>query len=205
MALPKKQLKEKLQEWGVSEENIQKAVEYILDGNSSSLDALREQMDEYKARADKADDLTRERDKYKADYEALQKTSGDAAKVQAEYDAYRQQVETDKANAGKKALIKKALEDAHANPAAIDLMLNTVKLDDVELDGEALKDAEAVLKPIREAHAGLFGTVQNQGTPPLNPPGGDGKMTRESFEKLPLSKRMEYINAHPEQQKELID
>ena len=154
MALPKKQLKEKLQEWGVSEENIQKAVEYILDGNSSSLDALREQMDEYKARADKADELTRERDKYKADYEALQKTSGDAAKVQAEYDAYRQQVETDKANAGKKALIKKALEDAHANPAAIDLMLNTVKLDEVELDGESLKDAEAVLKPIREAHAG---------------------------------------------------
>lgn len=175
MALPKKQLKEKLQEWGVSEENIQKAVEYILDGNSSSLDALREQMDEYKARADKADELTRERDKYKADYEALQKTSGDAAKVQAEYDAYRQQVETDKANAGKKALIKKALEDAHANPAAIDLMLNTVKLDEVELDGEALKDAEAVLKPIREAHAGLFGEIKPAGTPPLNPPAGDGK------------------------------
>lgn len=175
MALPKKQLKEKLQEWGVSEENIQKAVEYILDGNSSSLDALREQMDEYKSRADKADELTRERDKYKADYEALQKTSGDAAKVQAEYDAYRQQVETDKANAGKKALIKKALEDAHANPAAIDLMLNTVKLDEVELDGEALKDAEAVLKPIREAHAGLFGTVEPKGTPKVDPPAGNGE------------------------------
>lgn len=175
MALPKKQLKEKLQEWGVSEENIQKAVEYILDGNSSSLDALREQMDEYKARADKADELTRERDKYKADYEALQKTSGDAAKVQAEYDAYRQQVETDKANAGKKALIKKALEDAHANPAAIDLMLGTVKLDEVELDGEALKDAEAVLKPIREAHAGLFGTVKPKGTPKVDPPAGNGE------------------------------
>lgn len=179
MALPKKQLKEKLQEWGVSEENIQKAVEYILDGNSSSLDALREQMDEYKSRADKADELTRERDKYKADYEALQKTSGDAAKVQAEYDAYRQQVETEKTNAGKKALIKKALEAANANPAAIDLMLNTVKLDEVELDGESLKDAEAVLKPIREAHAGLFGTVQNQGTQPLTPPSGAQKDPKE--------------------------
>lgn len=175
MALPKKQLKEKLQEWGVSEENIQKAVEYILDGNSSSLDALREQMDEYKAKAEKADELTRERDKYKADYEALQKTSGDAAKVQADFDAYKQQVETEKTNAGKKALIKKALEAANANPAAIDLMLGTVDLDKVELEGESLKDTEAVLKPIKEAHAALFGTVQNQGTPPLTPPSGAQK------------------------------
>ena len=179
MALPKKQLKEKLQEWGVSEENIQKAVEYILDGNSSSLDALREQMDEYKARADKADELTRERDKYKADYEALQKTSGDAAKVQAEFDAYKKQVETDKANAGKKALVKKALENAGANPAAIDLLLNAVKLDDVEMDGDALKDAEAVLKPIKEAHAGLFGKTEPSGTPPINPPGGSKKDPKE--------------------------
>ena len=179
MALPKKQLKEKLQEWGVSEENIQKAVEYILDGNSSSLDALREQMDEYKARADKADELTRERDKYKADYEALQKTSGDAAKVQADFDAYKKQIETDKANAGKKALVKKALENAGANPEAIDLLLNAVKLDDVEMDGEALKDAEAVMKPIKEAHAGLFGKTEPEGTPPINPPGGSKKDPKE--------------------------
>ena len=179
MALPKKQLKEKLQEWGVSDENIQKAVEYILDGNSSSLDALREQMDEYKAMADKADELTRERDKYKADYEAIKKTSGDAAKVQADFDAYKQQVEKDKTNAGKKALIKKALEAANANPAAIDLMLGTVDLDKVELEGENLKDTEAVLKPIKEAHAALFGTVQNQGTPPLTPPSGAQKDPKE--------------------------
>ena len=179
MALPKKQLKEKLQEWGVSDENIQKAVEYILDGNSSSLDALREQMDEYKAMADKADELTRERDKYKADYEAIKKTSGDAAKVQADFDAYKQQVEKDKTNAGKKALIKKALEAANANPAAIDLMLGTVDLDKVELEGESLKDTESVLKPIKEAHAALFGTVQNQGTPPLTPPSGAQKDPKE--------------------------
>ena len=179
MALPKKQLKEKLQEWGVSEENIQKAVEYILDGNSSSLDALREQMDEYKSRADKADELTRELDKYKADYEALQKTSGDAAKVQADFDAYKQQVEAEKTNAGKKALIKKALEAANANPAAIDLMIGTVDLDKVELEGESLKDTEAVLKPIKEAHAALFGTVQNHGTPPLTPPSGAQKDPKE--------------------------
>lgn len=197
MALTRKFLKA----LGIEEDKI----EEIITAHGETVAALKDEIDKAEQSAKDSAAAAQERDKLQKRVEALEKTSGDAAKVQAEYDAYKQQVETDKANAGKKALIKKALEEAHANPAAIDLMLNTVKLDDVELDGEALKDAEAVLKPIREAHAGLFGTVQNQGTPPLNPPAGDGKMTRESFEKLPLSKRMEYINAHPEQQKELID
>ena len=185
MALTRKFLKA----LGIEEDKI----EEIITAHGETVAALKDEIDNAEQSAKDSAAAAQERDKLQKRVEALEKTSGDAAKVQAEYDAYRQQVETDKANAGKKALIKKALEDAHANPAAIDLMLNTVKLDEVELDGEALKDAEAILKPIREAHAGL------------NPPGGDGKMTRENFEKLPLSKRMEYINAHPEQQKELID
>ncbi len=186
---------------GIEEDKI----EEIITAHGETVTALKDEIEQAKQGAEDLAAAAKERDTLKQRVEALEKANGDAAKVQADFDAYKQQVETDKANAGKKALIKKALEEAHANPAAIDLMLGTVKLDEVELDGEALKDAEAVLKPIREAHAGLFGTVQNQGTPPLNPPAGDGKMTRESFEKLPLSKRMEYINAHPEQQKELID
>lgn len=197
MALTRKFLKA----LGIEEDKI----EEIITAHGETVTALKDEIEQAKQGAEDFAATAKERDTLKQRVESLEKVNGDAAKVQAEYDAYRQQVETDKANAGKKALIKKALEEAHANPAAIDLMLGTVKLDEVELDGEALKDAEAVLKPIREAHAGLFGTVQNQGTPPLNPPAGDGKMTRESFEKLPLSKRMEYINAHPEQQKELID
>lgn len=197
MALTRKFLKA----LGIEEDKI----EEIITAHGETVTALKDEIEQAKQGAEDFAATAKERDTLKQRVEALEKVNGDAAKVQAEYDAYRQQVETDRANAGKKALIKKALEDAHANPAAIDLMLGTVKLDEVELDGEALKDVEAVLKPIREAHAGLFGTVQNQGTPPLNPPAGDGKMTRESFEKLPLSKRMEYINAHPEQQKELID
>lgn len=190
-----------LKSMGLTDEQVNA----IIENHTETVEALKKERDGYKATAETVGSVTKERDRLQADLEKARKDGSDAAKVQADFDAYRLQVETGRANEAKRALIKSALEKAGANPAAIDLMLNTVKLDEVEMDGEALKDAEAVLKPIREAHAGLFGTVQNQGTPPLNPPGGDGKMTRESFEKLPLVKRMEYINAHPEQQKELID
>lgn len=190
-----------LKSMGLTDEQVNA----IIENHTETVEALKKERDGYKATAETVGSVTKERDRLQADLEKARKDGSDAAKVQADFDAYRLQVETGKVNEAKRALIKSALEKAGANPAAIDLMLGTVKLEEVEMDGEALKDAEAVLKPIREAHAGLFGTVQNQGTPPLNPPGGDGKMTRESFEKLPLVKRMEYINAHPEQQKELID
>lgn len=156
---------------GIEEDKI----EEIITAHGETVAALKDEIDKAEQSAKDSAAVAEERDNLQKRVEALEKANGDAAKVQADFDAYKQQVETEKTNAGKKALIKKALEDAHANPAAIDLMLNTVKLDEVELDGESLKDTEAVLKPIREAHAGLFGEIKPAGTPPLNPPAGDGK------------------------------
>ena len=117
------------------------------------MSGLKDEIEKAKQGAEALAAITKERESYKPRVEALEKASGDAAKVQADFDAYKKQIETDKANAGKKALVKKALEAAGANPAAIDLMLGTVDLSAVELDGEKLKDEKAVLKPIKEAHA----------------------------------------------------
>lgn len=175
MALTRKFLKA----LGIEEDKIDE----IINAHGETVSALKDEIETAKQGANDLAAITKERDSYKQRVEALEKASGDAAKVQAEYDAYKKQVETDKANAGKKALVKKALEAAGANPAAIDLMLGTVDLSTVEMDGEKLKDEKAVLKPIREAHAGLFGTVKNQGTPPTNPPigGGSGAKTRNEI------------------------
>lgn len=167
MALTRKFLKA----LGIEEDKI----EEIITAHGETVAALKDEIGKAEQSAKDSAAAAEERDKLQKRVEALEKANGDAAKVQADFDAYKQQVETDKANAGKKALIKKALEEAHANPAAIDLMLGTVDLDKVELDGESLKDTEAVLKPIKEAHAALFGEIKPAGTPPLNPPAGDGK------------------------------
>ena len=171
MALTRRYLKA----LGIDEDKI----EEIISAHGETVTALKDEIEKAKQGAEDSAAVARERDTLKQRVEALEKASGDAAEVQAEFDAYKQQVETEKTNAGKKALIKKALESANANPAAIDLMLGTVDLDKVEMEGESLKDTEAVLKPIKEAHAALFGTVQNQGTPPLTPPSGAQKDPKE--------------------------
>lgn len=156
---------------GIEEDKI----EEIITAHGETVAGLKDEIEKAKQGADDLAAVAKERDTLEQRVEALEKANGDAAKVQADFDAYKQQVETDKANAGKKALIKKALEKAGANPAAIDLLLNAVKLDEVEMNGDALKDADAVLKPIKEAHAGLFGKTEPEGTPPVNPPGGNGE------------------------------
>ena len=167
MALSRKFLKA----LGIEDDKIDE----IINAHAETVTALNEKIDEAKQGVDSLATVTKERDDLKTQLEALQKSSGDAAKVQADFDAYKAQIEAEKTNAGKKALVRKALEGANANSAALDLLLNTIDLSKVELDGDKLKDAEAVLKPVKESHAALFGTTVIKGTDPITPPGGTGK------------------------------
>lgn len=176
MALTRKFLKA----LGVEEDKI----EEIITAHGETVAALKDDAEKARQNADDSAAIAKERDSYKQRVEALEKASGDAAKVQAEYDAYKKQVETDKANAGKKTLVQKALEAAGANPAAIDLLLNTIDLEKVETDGNKLKNAADVLKPVKEAHAGLFGSVKQKGTDQLNPLGGGGAKSRDEIMKI---------------------
>lgn len=149
-------------------------IDSVIEAHTEVTDALKKERDDYKTKADTLETVTKDRDDLKVKLEQAEKASGDVAKVQAEFDAYKAQIETERTNAGKKALVRKVLEDNGANPAALDLLMNTVALDKVEMDGDKLKDADAVLKPIKEAHAGLFGKVETHGTDTITPPGGKG-------------------------------
>lgn len=153
---------------GISED----AAEEIISAHRETVDSIKAERDELLTKANTVDTLTAERDKLKHDLEDAQAHSGDAGKVQAEFDAYKAQIETEKSNGSKLKLIRAALEKAGANPAAIDLMVNTVALDKVELNGDTLKDADSVVNPIKESHAALFGTPIQKGTPQVNPMSG---------------------------------
>ena len=93
MALPRKQLQEKLE--NITPETVKETMQWILDGHTASLEAVQEERDTFKGKAEAIEALTRERDEWKAKFEA----AGDATKIQADFDAYKQQVETEKLNA----------------------------------------------------------------------------------------------------------
>lgn len=144
------------------------------------VDPLKDQLQTYKADAEKLPGVQKELDDMKAG------DGGYKEKYDAEvkaHKAYRDQVETDKANAVKSTAVRAALKAAGVNRDEFaELLLGQVDLSKVELDGDKVKDADGLIGPLKGSYAGCFGTVTDKGTPPANPPAGGGSaMTKEQI------------------------
>lgn len=171
-----------LQSMGLTDEQVSA----IIENHSETVEGLKAERDQHKAAAEAAQSVARERDELRKQVEALQASGGDAAKVQADFDAYRQQVETEKANAVKTAAVRKTLKDSGvAREEFLELLLGKVDLSKVEMEGEAIKDAAALVDPLKTSYAGCFATMSEQGTREQNPPSGGGaRMTKEQIAKI---------------------
>ena len=181
-------------------------VEQIIQAHTDTITALKDERDTYKGDADQLPVVTKERDDLQKEFDDFKAKAPEAAKVQAEFDAYKLEVENEKANQKKMEAVLATLKEAKANETAIELLAAKVELDKVELDNDgAIKDVEKiVLEPLKAKYAGLFGVETNDGVPPVNPPRGNGKMSKEEYQKLSLIKQMEYAKDHPEEVKDLI-
>lgn len=179
MALPRKQLLEKLE--NITPENVQSTLEWILSGHTATVDALKEERDTYKAKADTLDDVAKERDTYKAQAEK----AGDAAKVQAEFDAYKSGVEKRELNARKTTALDEAFVSLGVKrDTARRMMLREWELDKVELDESGkIKDMDGIKAVVEKDYADFVSTTDTRGTPPANPPKGGKNEPEDPFEK----------------------
>ena len=167
-----------LKSMGLTEEQVNA----IIENHTDSIDGLKAELATARAAAETVEALTKERDELK---DKLSK-AGDAAKVQADFDAFRQQVETEKANAAKSAAVRKALKASGVQREEfLDLLMGKVELDKVEMDGDAVKDEASFVAPFKAAYAGCFASESEQGTKLQNPPSGGGtRMTKEQIAKI---------------------
>lgn len=171
-----------LQSMGLTDEQVSA----IIENHSETVEGLKAERDQHKAAAEAAQSAARERDELRKQVEALQASGGDAAKVQADFDAYRQQVETEKANAAKSAAVRKTLKDSGvAREEFLELLLGKVDLSKVEMEGEAIKDAAALVDPLKTSYSGCFAQELTGGTPPIDPPAGGNKTyTRDQLRQM---------------------
>ena len=137
------------------------AVDRIIAAHVETVDALRAERDEALARAAEAD------------------------RVQANFDAYRARIDADRLASRRQAVLRGALLESGANPHAVDLLAEALRLPDEAWDDAALKDPAAALAPVREQYAALFAQPVAIPTPPLNPPGGSpAPLTREDVGRM---------------------
>lgn len=179
-------------------------IDSIIEAHAETVDALKKERDEAKARADHSDELEKQ---LKEANEKLAK-AGDSAKIQKEFDDYKAGIEAEKTAAKRKSAARSLLKEKVGiqRESALDLILNAEKLDGYEFaeDG-TFKNPDAFVDAMKTKHAEWIGVASTSGVPPVNPPSGgtNAKMTRaEIFRK---DEKGRYVLSTADRQKAIAE
>lgn len=187
MALTRKFLKA----MGVDEEKI----EQIIEEHTTTVDALKTELNSYKDDAAKLPKIQKELDDLKAanDGEDTYKVKYDA--IKEEFEQYKTDVTAKENKAKLTAAYKQVLVDAGVSAKRIDSVLRVSKLDDIEIDDAGnIKNIENVREAIKTEWADFIEVSAQKGADTKNPPNNVGgkALTIEDFK----GKSADFINAH---------
>ena len=150
----------------------------IIAKHRDTVDEIKDERDRYKAEAEKVPGLEAERDSWKNKAE-----DGTAAARIEELEKQVQGFETEKLNGVKRTALTALMKSINMDEKVIPLALDAANLDDVELDGETVKNADALAETYKSRYANFIQTVGSMGKPPQTPPQnpGNGGMTKEQI------------------------
>lgn len=172
MALTKAQLKEILSAAGCPTENIEGAVAKIMEGHITSVNALREERDAYKADAEKLPDVQKELDNLKAKGDPdWQKKYEDEHNS---FETYKTQISGERERAQKTRLYRKLLRECKVEEKRIDAVLKVTDIDSLSIEDGGLKDADNLKADIEKEWAGFIVVEKPQGANVEKPPANEG-------------------------------
>lgn len=174
MALTRKLLKG----MGLTEEQV----DTIIEAHGDTVDGLKEDIQRYKADAEKLPGVQKELDD-------LKKDNGDDFKARYEkerqdFQAYKDGIAKKEAAAAKEKAARAYFESKGIPAKSMGLVIRGAKgeIESLELDGEKIKDASALDSLLDGDYKGLIGKVKESGMNTQNPPETSGsKMTKEQI------------------------
>lgn len=158
----------KLVELGVTEE----AAQEILKIHLSVVNNMKDEISELKISADKVPTLTKELAQLKSENLSSSEYKGKYELEKQAFEDFKKQLEIEKANSAKDKLYRQLLSENHVKSNKIDLIMRTVNLDKLELDGDKLKDSADLNKAIMNDWADFIETTEVKGTDTATPPNG---------------------------------
>ena len=204
MALTKAQVREILSAAGVTSENMSEAVDKIIDGHVTSVNALREDIAKYKADAEKLPTVQKELDDMKANTNDSWKEKHD--KLKGDFDTYKKDVEAKETHGKKVEAYRTILKDAGLSEKGIEKAIKYAEWDKIELEADGkLKGASDHIKSVKEEWAEYVTTTTTTGAKTSNPPANSGgaKLTKEDIYKK--DERGRYVMSASERQKALVE
>ena len=207
MALTKAQVREILSAAGVTSENMSDAVDKIIDGHLTSVNALREDIAKYKADAEKLPTVQKELDDMKANSNDGWKEKHD--KLKDEFDTYKKDVEAKETHNKKVEAYKAILKDANLSEKGIEKAVKYAEWDKIELEADGkIKGASDHIKAVKEEWAEYVTTTTTTGAKTSTPPANTGgaKLTKAEIYakdehgryKLSASERQKALAENPE-------
>lgn len=152
------------------------------DGIASERDQLKNEVDTLKAEIEKFtterdtsnNELTSLREKI-ATFESEKATlTENVNRAQQELADYKNQIETEKTNTVKRDAVRSALRaNGVARTEFQDLIINTLDLNGVTVGEKGIENVDALIESTRTKYPACFSTVQEGGTPPVEPLGGN--------------------------------
>lgn len=195
MALTKPKLKEILSAAGVPADKIDGAVDEIMDGHVTSINALREERDGYKAEAEKLPGVQKELDELKA-----KPDDGFKEKYEREHDEYEKlkaKVAKDAINMVKDKLYRTMLADVGVDPKRIDSIMKVTDLDVLNVKDGKLDGEDKLRESAKSDWSDFVTSTGSKGAEPETPPKGNNPNV---FEQMSLAEKMKYANEHPTDQ-----
>jgi hypothetical protein len=193
MALTNANVKEILSKAGVDSEHMNDAVNEIIEGHITSIEALREERDTYKAQAQKAEDLQKQLEKAQKDLkdatsdEAENKYKTKYEMLKEEFKEYKKDIEAKATKESKSKAYRDMLKEAGISDKRIEAVLKVSDVDSIEFDDEGnVKDKDELLKGIKDEWSDFIQTADVQGANTDNPPANTGgkTVTRDDILKI---------------------
>ena len=180
MAMTRKFLKA----MGIEEEKI----EQIIEAHTETVNALKEERDNYKKDATTLKDVQRELDDLKAKGDDGWKEKHD--KVKKEYEEYKSDVEGKQARETKEKATRAYFENVGITGKNLDIAMRGSRdeIDGLEMDGEKIKDTASLKALVDGDFASLVTTTTTRGasttTPPTQTQGGSTPKTKAEILKI---------------------
>lgn len=168
-------------------------VDEIIDAHMDTVNALKEERDDYKKKAEKADADSEELENVKAELQELKDAKGTSDSqweekynaIKDEFDTYKHDVEEKATKQSKIDAYKKLLKDANVSDKRIDsiVKLSGDSIDKLEFnDDGTVKDADKVTESIKTEWSDFVVTTKEAGastaTPPKNATGSPKSESR---------------------------
>lgn len=180
MALTRRSLKA----MGIEDEKIDE----IISAHAETVDALKEQRDNYKTQAD---ELAKVQQKLDEANETIKANGSDAWKVKydaikEEYDNYKSDMSAKETARAKQAAYREVLKAAGVCDKRIDSIVRVSDIDSVELDESGkIKEADKLTESIKNEWADFIVSTNTKGADTATPPTTSKKsFSREDIDKM---------------------